>query len=49
MENGLPESCADYLALLYDLAKQDLLSFVTQDVENVLGRQPLRFTDVFTG
>jgi len=49
MKNGLPESSADYLVMLYDLAKQGLMSAATKDVENVLGRQPLRFTEVFTG
>lgn len=46
MANGLPESCADYLIMLYDLAQQGLMSAVTPDVERVLGRQPLSFKTV---
>lgn len=49
VENGMPESAADYLVMLYDIASQGLMSEVSNDVENVLGRQPLRFADIFTG
>lgn len=43
MENGMPESSADYLVMLYDLAKQGLMAEVTSDVEQILGRAPIGF------
>lgn len=49
MANGLPESCADYLIKLYGLAEQGLMAGVTPDVEQVLGRKPLSFAEVFHG
>ncbi len=48
MANGLPESCADYLIMLYDLAEQGLMSAETADVEQLLGRKPLSFNDVMS-
>lgn len=48
MANGLPESCADYLIMLYDLAEQGLMSAETGDVEQLLGRKPLSFNDVMS-
>ena len=47
--NGLPESCAEYLIMLYNLAEQGLMSGITPDVERVLGRKPRHFSDVFSG
>ncbi len=48
VENGLPESCADYLAMLYSIAEQGLMAELSNDVEIVLKRKPLAFGDIFT-
>lgn len=45
--NGLPESAADYLVMLYELAAMGLLSHITNDVEQILDRAPLSFDQVY--
>ncbi|TKG91525.1 hypothetical protein EYV94_21095 [Puteibacter caeruleilacunae] len=46
MDSGVPESSADYLVMLYSLAKAGLLEATTNDVVEVTGNEPKTFADV---
>ena len=46
MEHGMPESAADYLITLFDLAKRGLFATPSNDIESVLGRAPTPFKAV---
>ncbi|MDG1729424.1 MAG: NmrA family NAD(P)-binding protein [Algibacter sp.] len=46
LENGLPESVADYLVMLYDIAGQGHMQHISSDVQHVLGRAPKTFNDI---
>ncbi len=45
LDNGLPEPNVDYLSVLYQATRAGYLAATTNDVEQVLGRQPLKFDD----
>lgn len=45
LENGLPNSAADYLVNLFELAKAGHLGHVTNDVETLLGKAPRTFSE----
>lgn len=46
IENGLPESVADYLVMLYDIAAEGHMAHPSNDIQDVLGRAPKTFNDV---
>lgn len=46
LENGLPESVADYLVMLYNIASEGHMAHQTNDVKDVLGREPKTFNDI---
>lgn len=48
MENGLPESVADYLVMLYNIASEGHMAHQSDDIKNVLGREPKTFEDIVT-
>jgi uncharacterized protein YbjT (DUF2867 family) len=48
MENGLPESVADYLVMLYNIASEGHMAHMSDDIKIVLGREPKTFEDIVT-
>lgn len=46
MENGLPESVADYLVMLYNIASEGHMAHQSDDIKTVLGRAPKTFNDI---
>ncbi len=46
MENGLPESVADYLVMLYNIASEGHMSHQSDDIKNILGREPRTFNEI---
>lgn len=46
MQNGLPESVADYLVMLYDVAKAGHAAVITDDIKNVTGKEAVGFAEV---
>jgi uncharacterized protein YbjT (DUF2867 family) len=45
--HGMPEGNLRYLQMLYSVVRAGYAAAVTDDVERVLGRKPLRFAEVF--
>jgi len=45
LDNGLPEPNADYLAMLYQVTRDGYMGGRTQDVEQILGREPISFAE----
>lgn len=46
MENGLPESVADYLVILYNIASEGHMAHQSDDIKIVLGKEPKTFNDI---
>jgi len=46
MENGLPESVAGYLVMLYNIAAEGHMAHCTNDINEVLGRAPKTFNEL---
>jgi hypothetical protein len=45
MQNGLPESAAQFMGLLYSVVRNGWAAGVTDDVRQVTGRAPLSFAE----
>jgi uncharacterized protein YbjT (DUF2867 family) len=46
IENGLPESVADYLVMLYNIASEGHMAHQSNDIKAVLDREPITFNDI---
>lgn len=46
MENGLPESVADYLVMLYTIASEGHMAHQSDAIQIILGRAPKTFEDI---
>ncbi len=46
MESGLPESEADYLVMLYNIAAEGHMAHLSNDIYSVLGREPKSINEI---
>lgn len=46
LENGLPESVADYLVTLYTIASEGHMAHQSDDIKTLLGREPKTFNEI---
>ncbi len=46
IKNGLSELSADFLDMLYGIAEQGLMSHITEDIKQILGKKPVLFKEV---
>ncbi len=46
IQNGLPESVADYLVMLYSIAAEGHMAHLSNDIKAILGREPITFNDI---